>query len=461
MRKHFGILALAIFVVPVNAFSGDEIPDRTAYAWNFPISIDQAAEFVAADLSLQVYQSVSDPNLRDLGVYNADGQAVPRIIRQSEENPENVETLVPLGMVPLHGELEKSQERLQFLMENSPSGTRLQFDSVAREAETNPEELNAYIVDLRSLEENESFTWLEFQWADTDSGFIGNVFIHTSDDLSGWQNLAQGTLAELEFEGTRIEQDRIDVNPRMGDFLRITWRDMPDDWSLNSLRGVRVERGPDEARDWLGLTPVSQSEDGREFIFDIGGVPPVDRANLVLSGKNVVVRASLDQRPGPDAPWRNVHEGLFYHISRAGNSIASSPARLGIHRAGQWRVRILSGRVDGEPQLRLGWRPDHLVFLNQGQPPFVLASGRAQDSIGQYPQHRLLGDRSLFTMLLDAGDPGVARLGNRSQAAGTAVMTSKHEWTWRTALVWFGLVGAVLFVGWLVWSLVRENRKNT
>ena len=100
------------------------------------------------------------------------------------------------------------------------------------------------------------------------------------------------------------------------------------------------------------------------------------------------------------------------------------------------------------------------MFLTQGEPPFTLASGRAQDSVENYPQHRLLGDKSLFSMLLDAGEPGSASVGTRSESAGAMVMEGARTWTWRTVLVWIGLVGAVLFVGWLVLSLMRENQNG-
>lgn len=460
MNARFRVFALATVLGFGSAYASDDIPDRSAYAWQFPITIEQPAEFVAVDIPLEVYRSASDHFLRDVGVYNAAGQAVPRIIRQSEEKPEDVEHRTPLGIVPLYGELEQSQERLRLLMESSQTGTRLHFDSGTGESPEPEERLQAYIVDLRDLEE-ETFTFLEFDWTDTEAGFIGNIFVQQSDDLSRWQSLANGTLADLEFEGTRIERNRVEIRRETGDFLRITWRDMPEGWKLESLTGIRRERGPDDAREWLALNPTERSEDGREFIYDIKGYPPIDRANLVLSGNNVVVRASLDFRPETDAAWRRAHQGLFYNISRDGNEIASNPARLAVYRNSQWKVQIHSGRADGDVKLRLGWRPEQLMFLKQGESPFTLASGRAQDSVEKYPQHRLLGDRSLFTMLLDAGDPGTATVGIRSEAAGAVVMEGARTWTWRTVLVWIGLVGAVLFVGWLVFSLMRETSSGS
>ena len=119
----------------------------------------------------------------------------------------------------------------------------------------------------------------------------------------------------------------------------------------------------------------------------------------------------------------------------------------------------MAGQVGDDLRLRLGWRPDRLLFLAQGQPPFTLASGRAQDRIEQFPHHRLLGDDAIFDMLKRSGEAGIARLGPRLESAGAMVMEGARTWTWRTVLVWIGLIAAVLFVGWLAWSLMRESSR--
>lgn len=453
--KPFVFTAVLVFS---SAQAAGEIPKQQDYAWRFPIRVESPAEFLALDLPLDVYQAVSDPQLRDLGVYNAAGQAVPRTIDRPAEKVDDVEHATALGMVPLHGEIEASQERLRLLMQRTGSGTTtLQFDSQYPEMETPPgQQLRAYIVDLRGRDERLSS--LEFEWAEDVPDFIGSITVEDGDDLSGWRRLGGGTLAELEFQGTRIEQKRIEIPRKTGDFLRLTWQDMPDQWRLESISGIVRERGPEQEREWFVLSPGERSEDGRAFTFDVGGFPPVDRVSLILPGRNVVVRAGIDHRQGPDSGWQRGPEGLSYRISRQGREINSAPLKLAPTRDAQWRVRILSGQVDGPVSLRLGWRPDRLLFLAQGDAPYALATGRAQDRIEHFPQHRLLGDSAIFAMLERSGDGGKASIGRRLESAGAMVMEGARTWTWRTVLVWIGLVAAVLFVGWLAWSLMREAK---
>ncbi len=64
-------------------------------------------------------------------------------------------------------------------------------------------------------------------------GFIGTVKVEDSDDLAHWRKLGSATLAELEFEDTRIEQRRVNLARKVSDYLRITWQDMPGTWRLN------------------------------------------------------------------------------------------------------------------------------------------------------------------------------------------------------------------------------------
>jgi alpha-beta hydrolase superfamily lysophospholipase len=109
-------------------------------------------------------------------------------------------------------------------------------------------------------------------------------------------------------------------------------------------------------------------------------------------------------------------------------------------------------------QLEVGWRPDKLVFLAQGQPPFTLAAGSANDALNQYPQHRIYGDRSLATLVESNGGMVAASLGPRYELGGPDRLVATKPINWRTLMLWFGLVMGVVFVGLMASKTIRELR---
>ena len=409
------------------AWAQDEIPNADEYAWQFPIEIAESARFFEAQIPLGVYRSVGDPMLRDLGVYDANGMPIPRIVQHRSDDGET-ETIIPLGFIPMHGDDEHQRPR-------------------------------AYIADLRENRDS-MFSELEFDWGEIYEGFIGSLIIEQSNDRQQWSPVTRGSLAQLEFEGTRISRKRIELPPQLQDFVRITWSGMPGNWQPNSVAAIGHESQAHIYRNWMTITPSMQSEDGRELIFSIGGFLPIDRVGLELTGQNVVVRAAIEFRETAIDEWQHAAEDIFFSVSDSGTRASSKPLSPGKIRAGYWRVRILSEQPDGDIQLRLGWLPGRILFLGQGEPPYTLASGRVRDAAESFPQHRIMSDSSPFTELMETTDPGMATIGLRSEAAGLSMLQDSRLKTRKTLLTWATLISATAFIALLVYSLKRKAWKK-
>lgn len=456
------LATLALVLMPLGPVMADEIPGREAYAYGFPLTVEGASEFFAATVPLELYRSVTDPNLRDAGVYNAAGQAVPRVFEHPAEEQTDVEQSVPLGLVPLFGDQADVPEQLRLLLRRDAAGTLLELDtpeqSAASDAVQASPPLAAYIVDTRELEPH--LEYLEFSWPEQHRGFMGSVSIDDSDDLQHWRTLGSATLADLDYADTQIGQRRAALARQPADFIRITWRNMPDDWSLLAVHGIHTTPGASTGREWLALDAQAVGESAREYVFDAGGYPPVDRVNLLLPDENVVVRASVLHRREGEESWRSAANGIFYNINRQGNALRSEPVGVAGARVSHWKVRFDSGTTQGPVKLQLGWRPDRLVFVAQGAAPFELVAGRAADRLEHFPQHSVLGDTGIFRSLRESGMAGRSSVGPRAEIAGSSSLSLAPASAWRTTLLWAGLTGAILLVGWLVWSLARQMREQ-
>lgn len=463
-RRIVNVLALLVAALALTAAT--ELPDRDEYAYGFMLSTKGGSEFFALDIPLAVYRSVTDSGLRDAGVFNADGQPVPRMFEHKPPEEQEIESQAGLGLVPLFGEEANKPEQLRLLLRQDAEGTVFEYQTPetqtsepGNEDEAQAEKpLTAYIVDARDLEI--ILDSLDFSWPDQPQGFIGRVNIEDSNDLQNWRKLASASLADLNYEDTTISQNRVNLVRKPADYLRITWYDMPENWAIESVAGIYTSREHSARRVNVTLNATQSDDSSREYMFDTGGYPPADRVNLLLTEENIVVRASIHYRHDGQERWRQAHSGLFYNITRQGNAVQSMPASMREIRARHWKVRIESGVIAGRPRLQLGWHPDRLVFLAQGPGPFELVAGRANDRLEQFPQERVLGDSSIFRMLRESGRAGTASLGPRLDIAGSDSLEIAPTNPLRVALLWLGLTGAIVLVGWLVWSLTHEMREN-
>jgi hypothetical protein len=458
-------LAIAIGLSLASVLQAAELPDRDEYAYGFPLAAPGDTEYFFVDLPLDVYRSVADPELRDIGVYNADDQPVPRLLERPGKNTEGIEQEIELGLIPLYGEQAEQTDQLRLLLLQEQNRTRLELDTERASEETPSQVLTGYLIDARNLEQ--SLMALALSWPPLADGFIGTVRVDTSDDLQHWRHVETSALADLQFEDTLIEQRRLPLPRKTSDYLRISWREMPEDWRLEGVRGIFTEDSPPATRNWLELesTPSESEADVEpgESFYRADGYPPADQLRLTFPEGNVVVRARIFYRlPGQD-DWLLAYNGVFYQLSRQGNSLNSPAApvrggRTGLARAAEWKVRIDSGVTAGPVRLHLGWRPDRLLFLAQGAPPFELVSGRALDELQYFPQEAKLGDSSLFAMLRESTQAGQATLGERTVITGQAALKVRDTGSWKVFLVWAGLIAATAVVAWLVYSLLRESR---
>ena len=463
MRLYYRVL-LSSLVAGLSASAiASELPARNDYAYGFGMETHGDSEFFGAPVPIAVYQSVTDSRMRDAGVYNADGQPVPRIFEQPEVKNNDIERELELSLIALYGEQATQPEQLRILLHQTDDGTTLEVNDakhtgVAAVGQADDFPLAAYIVDTRNLDQD--IKTLEFTWPPQSKGMIGRVRVEDSNDLQNWRKVGSATLAELRVEDTSIEQRRVELSRDVRDYLRITWQSMPDTWRLDDVTGIYAEKGTPAERDWITLEAVVDENTEREYLFNAGGFPPVDRVSVLLPDENIVVRASIFYRLNGQAGWRLSHDAIFYNITRQDNTLQSSPVTVDIQRAAEWKVRIDSGVSTGPLRLKLGWRPDHLIFLAQGTPPFELLAGRAKDKLDNYPQQRMLGDSAIFKMLRDTGREGIATLGDRYTVAGQQSLEIPAKSIWKTLLLWAGLSGAIGLVGWLVFSLSREMRQD-
>jgi hypothetical protein len=457
MRALLFFACAFLLPIAIGAQSTD-VPELSDYAWGFPIETGESASFYSVELPLEVNQSVTNPALRDAGVYNGDGSPVPRMFAQAGDEREPIERSNPLPTLPLFETVERRPDEDGLVIEREGDSTQFKFDLGDLLEPAEDQRLVEYIVDTRQTDDIP--VALDLVWAQMEPGFMGRVMVDGGNDLQIWSLIGSAVVAYLREDAASIEQRRVRLRRGDFDFLRLRWEGLPENWRLSQVMGVYVDGTADAVRKFVTLESTSIDPDDGGRIFTLGGAPMVDQVRIVLPVPNTVISASIFFWGERREQWITAGHGSYHHIIRDNNAVMSNPLSIKKARTSQFKVVVTRGPADVELQLEVGWRPDKLLFLAQGQPPFTLAAGSADDETSQYPQHRIFGDRSLAALAESNGGVVAASLGPRYQLGGPDRLVATRSINWRTLLLWFGLILGVVFVGFMASKTIRELRST-
>jgi hypothetical protein len=426
-------------------------PGDYAYAW--PVETPARADFHELELPLEVYRAVVDPSLRDLGIFDGRDRIQPRLVSQPLAPQAQPDEAVALPLLPVLAPAGTALSDVRFTLEQQTGETRVRVEGLPTGKSERPLVLVAYLADMG--EEHARLRALELAWPQAIEPLIATVTVEASLDLDHWAVIGRSTVAGLRQDAASIERRRVAVNSQQARYLRVTWQGVPAGWQLTGLTAKYSRAAPEPGRDWQVLRSTGSDAADRGFLYDLGGAPMVDRAAVELGADNALLRASLHCRNAGGDPWARVHEGLFYRLRRDGNALASEPAELAPRRCRFWKMRIERGASDVAPALRLGWRPDRVLFMAEGAGPWRLAAGSARDAAHGFPQERY-ADAEMRELAKKA-TVGVATLGARAELGGESARQLPRSPDWRRWALWLGLVAGVLLVAGMAFKLVRAR----
>jgi hypothetical protein len=190
------------------------------------------------------------------------------------------------------------------------------------------------------------------------------------------------------------------------------------------------------------------------YVYTLDGRFPIERADVALPG-NSASEWTLQSRDADDAPWQpRAGPWVAYRIGAAGADRSATQALGGVTRDRYWR---LSSRTPGGtvPTLRLGYRPEVVIFVAQGPAPYALVAGSARAGRAQAPVAELV-DALRMQHGID-WQPASASLAAPAVLAGAqALVPASAPRDWKSWLLWSVLVAGVLVVAAFASSLLRR-----
>lgn len=424
------------------------------YARQWAITPEQAGQAAyRVELNESVYRHITDPQLADLEVLDADGVPVPATVQPAQLRTTDTDTR-SLAWFPLPAAGNQAlREDLQVISERDASGRviRIQARSSDAPAAAGAAHSGAWLLDASGVQSGTALA-LELAWEPSNEPLDVQYDVLGSDNLRDWRLLQASTqLMDLSRDGKRLQHNRIALDARTR-YLRLQ---PAGEGLLPPLTGVQLhlQESSDTPLAWYSLE--ARDADADTYSYELDARLPVTHADVTVDG----IAAGtwrLESRNSTDAPWQlRAGPWTAYRLGDADAERSDTQAvNGGPVRDRYWRL-VASQPPPARPTLQLGYRAESVVFVAAGKSPYVLAAGSTRSRRGQAPIDEILAQQRARHGR--DWQPAPAMLGVDEERDGAHALRPPPG-DWKTWLLWGVLALGTLVVGGFAVSLLREKR---
>jgi len=448
---------LVLLSASVSAVAIAGTRDDYARQWPLTLGQDESGAYRVL-LDEAVYRSASEASLADVDVFNAQGQPLPAALLSPAQPLAQAPRTLALPWFPLPSlDPAAGGGDLRLVAERDEDGGIVRIEAGVQPRDGAASAPGKWLVDASRLREPVRALLLE--WERPRESLQARYRVEGSNDLRQWRTLNEGTtLLDLERGGERLRQGRIELDGQARYLRLLPLRPAP----VPVLTGVVAELAPPPPQvrwEWVEIEGQHRSEGGRDFFeFELPGRFPVERADVRLPGNNAV-EWTLHSRERGDASWIwRAGPWMAFQVGDGGGQASQSDPRplATVVRDRHWRLGAGSAVGTQAPVLRLGYRPEVMVFLAQGEPPYALAAGSANARRADAPIPALLD--ALRRQRGAGWQPAPAYLAQApEELAGERALKPQRHIDWKSLLLWSLLVGGALLVAALGLSLLRQR----
>lgn len=428
---------------------------KADFAYGYTLEVDGDGAIYSLTLPEPVYHGLTRADRGDLRIFNSQGQAVPHHIKRAEQLTKVTQPEVALPVFPLYLDVANPApaEGARVHIVTDDKGAIIDI-SYGKAGGTETRKVYAYLIDSSQLDAVPNA--LQLNWPDTQGDFVLGVQIEGSDDLTHWATLvSRSTLSNLHYGEHTLIQQRIDLPLHKYKYLRLKWSgDKP--LLLDSVLARFPESYQSQERHWSVFPVTSTDSQNNYYYFDTHSVLPADRVNLDLPQPNTVLQVALESAAAVNGPWYPRYQGLLYNLQFESNQLKTPDQILTVTTHRYWRLHLQNqeGQSGGNPQLRLGWIPEELLFLAQGEAPFTLAYGSARVDAVNTPLAQLLriDDVQKQQQLIKAAQLGSPiELGNAD-----SLKPPRPPTDWKQILLWSVLILGVAALAFMAMRLYKQ-----
>ena len=438
----------------------------TDFAYGMPLSLEKGGAVCRFSVPREVYETVTRDDLGDIRIFNSAGIAVPHILRRPRERREVSELVKPLPFFPLYSEENRmDKDGLSVRIEKGGDGAIINVESDDIETGTD-RKLSGYIIDASKYKGR--ISELHVTWQSDEENSVTTVSVEYSNDLTHWSSLvSMATLVQMHFSGHEITRKRIPLIAKRGKYLRLSWPAGREGIEVKEIFAVRRIGAPERESVWTALKGKPGSKETKRgkiaYEYDSAARLPLERIRLRFAEKNTLVKVTLLSRPEKEAEWRFRKSGVFYNLTFDQTSLVQDTVVIGQTTDRYWRLEIeegSSGDPKNIPVIELGWQPHELLFVVQGEAPFMLAYGSARLGEEELKNKttRLLPqvlEGENFYLLKEA-----VLLQRKVLGGPDLLVPTPPPVPWKEWLLWGVLVAGVLIIARMALSLAKGMNKE-
>ncbi len=449
---------LAVVLLPLLSHTpalADNTLNISDFARVMPLTFSGNGALYELPLPTEVYVWSKRHDVRDLAVFNGQGEVVPFTLVA----PATVRTPLPgrdLPLFPLNGSERQQRGDIALQVRTDEHGAIVKLNTA--QAPASGDRVVGYIADASTLDQ--PVNGLDLALKPGSHGYLGAVQVECSDDLQQWRPHASGSIATLSAGERRLSRERIEFPAVKARYFRLSISPEQGAPRIESVTARLEPLSATQKREKLSviLTPV-KGRDG-DYLARTSGHLPVDRLRLVFPDENSLAQVTFLSRPDDKSPWIERGSGTFYRLHRDTGVLESTPLEITATTDEQWLIRVRQpggGLGSNLPQLEVGWQPHRLIFTARGEPPFRLAYGSARNGLDSLQDDGLtLG---LTTWEQQGIKPLPAQAGASQESGGRlALQPGVSAATWKKLLLWSALLLGVLLLARMAWQLAREMK---
>jgi len=459
-----GIKALlwsALLGTAVPGFCSDVVLDTPQdYAAGVMLETTASSPWYQVTLPQAVYQQSVWPDLRDVRVFNRQGDRVPFALEVQKTQvvaPDPVILrLFPLDMspVPSRGQENRSTEAI-VLRSKSGVEIHLESDDVKSIGQT-------FLLTLpEKMTGSLDVSQLRLNWSTQAGNWQGTASLYYSRDLRSWASAQENApLMDLSRGNDRLKLDTIAVNRRLSmagyRYLLLILDSKNPALTLNSVSAITDVSEPESARIALNATVSKTSE--TQAVWQWKQPQPLTSLRVELDDEGVLP-VELAWRSGEKEAWQPLTQTVLYHLDNKLSGEINVPNQL----VEAIQLTTINARLPESLPTVTGMRDRYqLVFNAQGAGPFMLAWGnraaqKADSALDMLIPASLRESQSLRTLPHAVSGESVTLGGEARLTATSAAEEQQH---WKTLLVWAVLIIGVMGLALMAWRIWRELKKD-